>query len=83
MTKSTIKWHLGRDNQSKLAAFCSKFKISSTHKYNTASVDGKNYWQMTFNFDNGGFITAEMLHGDTQSYSVADHFQVVDYDLGA
>lgn len=83
MKVSTIQWHLARDNQARLAAFCEKHKVRSSHKYNTAEVDGKRYWQMTFEFDNGGFITAEMLHGDTQSYSVADHFQVVDYSLGA
>jgi hypothetical protein len=82
MKASTIRWHLARDSQSKLASFCSKHKVRSSHEYNTAEVDGKRYWQMTFEFDNGGFITAEMLAGDTQSYSVADHFQVVDYAWG-
>jgi hypothetical protein len=83
MKNSTIKWHLARDNQVKLARFCEKFKVRSSHEYNTAQVDGKNYWQMTFEFNNGGFITAEMLQGDTSSYSIADHFQVVDYRLGS
>lgn len=82
MKNSTIQWHLARDNQEKLARFCSNHKVRSSHRYNTAEVDGKKYWEMTFNFDNGGYITAEMLAGDTQSYSVADHFQVVDYALG-
>ena len=30
----------------------------------------------------GGFMTAEMLQGDSKSYSIADHFQVVTYGLG-
>lgn len=83
MQASTIRWHLARDNQAKLAAFCAKYKIRSSHKYNTAEIDGKRYWQMTYEFNNGGFITAELLAGDTRSYTVADHFQVVDYKLGA
>lgn len=84
MKASTIQWHLARDNQIKLAKFCSENKVTSSHRYDTATdMDGKKYWEMTFNFDNGGYITAEMLAGDTQSYSVADHFQVVDYEMGA
>lgn len=82
MKNSLMQWHLARDNQVKLAKFCEANKIRSNHKYNTAEVDGKHYWQMTFEFDNGSFITAEMLAGDTRIYSVADHFQVVDYAWG-
>lgn len=83
MKASTIQWHLARDNCDKLAKFCQDNAIGHTtvtDRYN----DGKHtYFHHTYHFDNKGYITAEMLQGDTQSYSVADHFQVVDYEMGA
>lgn len=82
MKISTLKWHLARDNQAKLAKFCTTHKVRSSHEYNTGMYDGINLWQMTFVFDNGGYITAEMFAGDKKGYTVADHFQVVDYALG-
>jgi len=82
MKQSTIQWHLARDNCAKLARFCEKNRVSSSNELNTATVDGQDYWQMTSIFNNGGYITAELLHGDTVGYSVADHYQVVNYSLG-
>lgn len=79
MTNSLMEWHLARDNQVKLARFCEKHAIQhdSIEPY---QVDGKKYFQHKYIFDNGSFIQAEMRAGDSKSYSVADHFQVVDYE---
>lgn len=74
-----MQWHLARDNQAKLAKFCEKHAKFRTKKLRTNSDGEHEYWQMSYHFDNGSYIEAEMLHGDTKSYSVADHFQVVDY----
>lgn len=83
MKKSTIQWHLARDNQLQLARFCEKNSVRSQVELYTYKDEEHDYWQKTFTFNNGGFITAEMLHGGyDKSYSVADHFQVVDYALG-
>lgn len=82
MKQSTLIWHLSRDNQEKLARFCEKNKVRSEVELNTYKDDEHSYFQMTFHFNNGGFITAEMLQGDESGYSVADCFQVVDYALG-
>lgn len=82
MTPSLMRWHLSRDNQQRLAKFCEQYK-TRTEQELQAHTDGKHsYFHLTFFFNNGGFIKAELLHGDTQGYSVADHFQVVDYSLG-
>ncbi len=83
MRQSTIQWHLARDNQTKLAKFCLSNKLRSSMELHTHNDGEHDYFQMTFIFNNGGFIIAEMLHGDTKSYSTTDHFQVVDYSLGA
>lgn len=78
MTSSLLQWHLARDNQAKLHTFCAKHKTESeTTKY-LGEFDGHKTFNMTFKFDNGGFITAEMLQG----VNISDHFQVVDYGLG-
>ena len=82
MTTSKLQWHLARDNQLKLAKFCEQNKVRTQTELNTHNDGEHSYFQQTYTFNNGGFITAEMLQGDTQSYSVADHFQVVDYALG-
>lgn len=82
MTSSMIRWHLARDNQVKLAKFCEKNKVMSWAEKYTFNDGEHDYWQNTYKFDNGGYITAEMLHGATKSYSVADHFQVIDYEFG-
>jgi len=83
MKTSTIAWHLARDNQEKLAKFCSKNCIEQHPSSDKYIVDDGTYWQQTYHFDNGGFIRAELRAGDTKSYSIVDHFQVVDYNLGA
>lgn len=84
MTQSTIKWHLARDNRIALAKFCENNRIRSNTKLHTyTDDDGREYWQQTSYFDNGGYITAELLHGDKLGYLVADYFQVLDYSLGA
>lgn len=82
MKASTIAWHLARDNQIKLARFCEHNKIKSEAKLYTYNDGEHNYWQLTSFFDNGGYITAELLHGDTKGYSIADYYQVLDYKLG-
>lgn len=83
MKQSTLQWHLARDNQAKLARFCEMHQVRSHVELHTANDGEHEYWQKTYTFNNGGFITAEMLHGSAdKSYSVADHFQVVDYALG-
>lgn len=82
MKNSTIKWHLARDNQIKLARFCETNKVSSEVRKNTYNDGEHDYFEITYHFDNGGLITAELLQGDTKSYSVADHFQVVEWGLG-
>ncbi len=81
MKQSTIKWHLARDNQIKLAKFCQKNAIKHTN-VPPYQVGDERYFQHAYYFDNEGVIRAEMRAGDTQSYSVADHFQIVDYSLG-
>lgn len=78
MKTSTIKWHLGRDNCKQLANFCEKNKVRSQ-----TEITSKDTFNITFTFNNGGFITAELLRGTAnQSFSVADHFQVVTYGFG-
>ncbi len=81
MKASTIQWHLARDNQAKLARFCENNKVKSSTELDTYSDEDGKYFQIEYTFDNGGFITAELKQGDTRSYSVADHFQVVAYAL--
>lgn len=83
MKASTIRWHLARDNQAELAKFCEKHETRSEQRLNThKNEDGREYWERTSYFDNGGYITAELLHGGEVGYTVADHFQVVNYNLG-
>lgn len=82
MKASTIAWHLARDNCAKLARFCEKHKTES-HAGIVYRVGNHGYFDITFKFDNGGYITAELLAGDEfNGYTVADHFQVKDYALG-
>lgn len=82
MKQSTIKWHLARDNEVKLAKFCEKHAIRHDNLTNAFQDDEHIYFHHTYHFDNGAYIKAEMLQGDTKSYSVADYFAVVDYNLG-
>jgi hypothetical protein len=80
MTASLIKWHLSHDNQIKLSRFCEKHKLQS----DCTVYPQKGVFYLKFHFDNGGWIQAELLMGTKEkSYSVADHFQVIDYSLGA
>ncbi len=84
MKASTIQWHLARDNQVKLAKFCEKHRTKqevTTKPY--LFEDGNSYFNITYYFDNGGWIEVELQAGDTKSYTVADHFQVADYRLEA
>jgi hypothetical protein len=76
-----MQWHLARDNQIKLAKFCEKHAIRHDNVEPYQVGDAK-YFQHTYHFDNDSFIRAELRAGDTKSYSVADHFQVVDYAWG-
>ena len=82
MKQSTMQWHLGRDNQVKLAKFCEKNRLHQSIYGDNYKVGNATYFQIMYQFDNDGFIRAELRAGDTKSYSVADHFQVVDYALG-
>jgi hypothetical protein len=82
MTNSMMKWHLARDNQISLARFCEKHAVGHDTRNDTATDGEHSYFEHTYMFDNDSYIIAEMLQGDTQSYSVADHFQVVDYGWG-
>lgn len=83
MTASKIQWHLARDNQLSLARFCEKNRVKQMAS-EVFEVDGKKYFNITYHFDNMGFIKAELRAGDEQrGYTVADHFQVVDYELGS
>jgi hypothetical protein len=74
-----MQWHLSRDNCLQLSKFCEKHAVKHENETDTFKHNGMSYFEHTYHFDNGGFIKAEMLQGDTRSYSVADHFQVVDY----
>lgn len=77
MTDSKLRWHLARDNQVKLARFCQNNGIV------TATTLHKHTFNITYIFDNGGYIEVELLRGtENKSYSVADHFQVVNYGWG-
>jgi len=82
MKASTIEWHLARDDQVRLAKFCDKRKLHSSKYGDNYTVDGKEYFQLLYVFDNDGFIRVELRAGDTRSYTVADHFQVVEYEVG-
>lgn len=83
MKASTINWHLARDNRLSLHKFCEKNRIKQGRYGDIYEVDGKKYFQLLFQFDNDGYIRAELRAGDEhRSYSVADHFQVVEYDEG-
>lgn len=74
MTNSLMQWHLARDNQTKLYRFCDKHAVKrDTELFETT-------FNQTYYFDNGSFITAELLRGEQdKSHSIDEHFQVVDY----
>jgi hypothetical protein len=88
MKNSTIKWHLARDNQIELHKFLDKNSIKRevggvydvTVDYRTKEVE--KYYVMLWTLDNGATVTTELRAGDDKSYSIADHFQVVDYTFG-
>ncbi len=83
MTASKIQWHLARDNQLSLHKFCEKNRVKQIASP-VFEVDGKKYFTITYHFDNMGFVKAELRAGDAnRGYTVADHFQVVEYELGA
>lgn len=82
MKPSTIQWHLARDNQEKLAKFCESNKVRSEQELYTYNDGEHDYYEVTYHFDNGGHIKAELLHGDTKSYTTADHFQVLQFGFG-
>jgi hypothetical protein len=85
MKASTIQWHLARDNQISLHKFCEKNRTKqevTTKPY--LFEDGNSYFNITYYFDNGGWIEVELQAGDEKrGYTVADHFQVADYRLEA
>ena len=88
MNALKLAWHISRHHNTpvtnqRLARFCEKNKTKSevtTEPY--LFEDGKKYFNITYYFDNGGWIEAELQAGDeNQGYTVADHFQVADYRL--
>lgn len=81
MKASTIDWHLSRDNQIALHKFCQSNCIKQ-HTGSVFSVDNKNYFYKIYQFDNDGYIKVELRAGDKRSYTIADHFQVVEYEAG-
>lgn len=84
MTNSLMKWHLARDDFVKLAKFCEKHKVRNETELYAYSDGENNYFHITYLFDNGGFIKAELLQGTKdKGYSVADWFSVVDYGWGS
>lgn len=77
MTNSLMRWHLARDNQIKLARFCESNKVTSSTKL------FDDTFNITYEFDNGSYIEAELLRGkEDQGFTVADHFQVISYGWG-
>jgi len=82
MKATTIEWHLARDDQQKLYKFCEKHGTITKTVINSTVIDGQPYFENTYTFDNGGFITVELLQGGKdKGFTVRDHFQVVDYAL--
>lgn len=77
-----MKWHLARDDQVKLAKFCQENAVGHDTRLDTAFDEESSYFEHTYMFDNDSYIIAEMRQGNTKGYSVADHFQVVDYAWG-
>ena len=77
MTQSLLRWHLARDNQLKLAKFCDKHQVGRDIS-DYSEVDGQNCFNMYTRFDNGGWVVAELIQG----ISIADHYQVINYNLG-
>lgn len=82
MKSSTIEWHLSRDNQLSLYKFCDKNKIK-VHTGEVYQVDNKKLFTQLYQFNNNGFIKVELRAGDSRSYTIADHFQVIEYDVGS
>lgn len=81
MKASTINWHLARDNQVKLHKFCANNNI----KQDTGEVytiDNEKYFTKLYQFDNDAFIKVELRAGDSKGYTIADHFQVMEYEVG-
>jgi len=69
-----MQWHLARDNQDKLAKFCESYKVKSE------AVLFDETFNIRYEFGNGSFIEAELMRGThDKGYTVADHFQVVNY----
>lgn len=82
MTNSLMRWHLARRaNRNQLHNFCQKHRTN----LDTGKVYGSgnlHYFTQTYYFDNGSYIKVLLRASDTKSYSVADHFQVIDYAWG-
>ncbi len=78
MTNSLMKWHLARDNQRKLAAFCDTYQVDrEVGSYYDVPFVGTCFVMRT-EFQNGGYIEAELVVGK----SISEHYQVVDWGLG-
>jgi len=84
MTNSLMQWHLARDNQLKLAKFCDKHQVDRTVSgYYKEPGTKHNYFTMTTYFDNGSFITAELIQGtEDEPKGIDDSYQVLDYGWG-
>lgn len=81
MKASTIEWHLKRDNYDKLSRFCAKHRVRQYYRPPTEYMP--NYFYITYHFDNGGWILAELKAGNVRSYSTADYFKVILHHTGA
>lgn len=75
MTNSLMRWHLARDDQKKLAKFCDRHQVDRI----VSDYDADRCFTMTTIFDNGGWIKAELQQG----VDISDHYQVVNFGLGA
>jgi hypothetical protein len=84
MTNQLLRWHLSRDNQIKLHNFCQKHRVKQEKIGKDEVVPYyKNCFYIRYYFANGAWVLVELLAGTkTKDYSVADHFQVVNYQWG-
>lgn len=79
MTNKLMKWHLAHDNQLQLSHFCDKHQVDRhVGPYYQRKESDENYFLMTTYFNNGAFITAELIQGT----SINENYQVLDYGWG-
>ena len=81
MTDHLLLWHLKRDGPEQLSRFCGKHR--TRQELTSASTDRVGHFYITYHFDNGSHVRAELKRGDVRGYTTADYFKVVSYALGA